>query len=127
MVNTLAQPRLVVFQLRAAAHVPLERDFRPALDLVVEALAGVFVGVEHEVVEEGRDGVLRDCAVGEAVYLELRGAAVQADVAVAAGEGAREGVTVELDTEGEVELAVGVVFVVVWWVAEVARGGRGED
>lgn len=126
MVNTLAQPRLVVFQLRAAAHVPLERDFRPALDLVVEALAGVFVGVEHEVVEEGRDGVLRDCAVGEAVYLELRGAAVQADVAVAGGEDFARGAAVEGHGEGQVEFAVGVVLGVVWWVAVVAGGWGGE-
>lgn len=32
-----------------------------------------------------------------------------------------------MDAEGKVEFAVGVVFVVVWWIAEVARGRRGED
>lgn len=32
-----------------------------------------------------------------------------------------------MDGEGEVEFAVGVVFVVVGWVAEVAGSGRGED
>lgn len=118
VVDTLAQTILIRRRLRRAANIPLERDLA-AFDLVVNALTRLLPPVEEQVVEERRDGVLRDAGVREGVDLELRGAAVEADVAVAAGESAREGVTVELDGEGEVEFAVGVVFIVVWWVAEV--------
>jgi hypothetical protein len=126
MVNTLAQPILIRLSLRRAPNVPLESDFA-AIDLIVDPLAGLLLAVEEQVVEERRDSILRDGGVGEGVDLKLRGAAVQADVAVAAGEGAGGRGTVELDREGEVEFAVGVVFVVVWWVAEIAGCGRGED
>lgn len=126
MVDTLAQTVFIRLSLRRAANVPLERDLA-AIDLVVNALTRLLPAVKEQVVEKRRDGVLRDAGVGEGVYLELRGAAVQADIAVAAGEGAREGVAVELDGEREIELAVGVVFVVVWWVAEVTGCRRGKD
>ena len=126
VVDTLAQTVFVRLSLSRAADVPLERDFA-AVDLIVNALARLLPAVEEEVVEERCYGVLWDGRVGEGVDLELRGAAVQADVAVAAREGAREGVTVELDAEGEVEFAVGVVFVVVWWVAEVTGRWRRKD
>lgn len=126
MVNTLAQAILISLSLRRATNVPLESNLA-AVDLIVNALTRLLLAVEEQVVEERRDGVIRDGGVGEGVDLELRGAAVEADVAVAAGEGAGEGVAVELDGEGEVEFAVGVVFVVVWWVAEVAGCWRGED
>jgi len=102
MVDALAQPLFIGVQLRRAPDIPLQRNFTVAFDLVVNALARGFVAVEHEVVEEGRDGVFGDAGVGEVLDLELRGAAVEADVAVAAGEGAREGVAVELDGEGEI-------------------------
>jgi hypothetical protein len=81
MVDALAQPLLVGFRLRRAADVPLQRNFTVAFDLVVNALARGFVAIEHEVVEEGRDGVLRDAGVGEVLDLELGGAAVEADEA----------------------------------------------
>ena len=126
VVDTLAQTILIRWSLRRTTDVPLERDLTAA-DLVIDALARLLLSVKEEVVEERRDGVLRDAGVGERVDLELRGAAVQANVAVAAGEGACEGVAVELDGEGEVEFAVRVVFVVVWWVAEVAGCWRGKD
>jgi hypothetical protein len=126
VVNTLAQTVLVSRSLRRATDVPLECDLA-AFDLVVDPLTRLLLAVEEQVVEEWRDSVLRDGGVGEGVDLELRGAAVEADVAVAAGEGACEGVAVELDGEGEVEFAVRVVFVVVWWVAEVAGCWRGKD
>jgi hypothetical protein len=126
VVDTLAEPVFIGLSLRRAADVPLVRNLA-AVNLVVNPLAGLFLAVEEEVVEERRDGVLGNAGVGEGVDLELRGATVEADVAIAAGEGAREGVAVELDAEGEVKFAVGVVFVVVWWVAEVAGSGRGED
>ena len=89
VVDTLAQAVFIRLSLRRAANVPLERDLA-AVDLVVNALTRLLPAVKEQVVEERRDGVLRDAGVGEGVYLELRGAAVQADVAVAAGEGARE-------------------------------------
>jgi len=76
MVNTLAQAVLVGLQLGGAAHVPLERDFGAAFDLVVEALARVLPAVQHDVVVEGRDGVFWDRGVGKLAGLELRGAAV---------------------------------------------------
>ena len=126
MVNTLAQPILIRGSLCRAPNVPLERDFA-AIDLVVKALAGLLAAVEEQIIEERRDSVLGNVGVGEGVDLELRGAAIQANVAVAAGEGAGGRGAVELDGEGEVEFAVGVVFVVVWWVAEVAGSWGGED
>jgi len=130
MVNTLTQPILVILQLRRAAHIPLESNactVAIAFDLVVEALARDLAAVQHNVVVEGRDGVFGDRGIGEVAGLELRGAPVETDVAVAAGEGALEGLAVESDVEGEVEFAVGVVFIVVWRVAVVARGWGGED
>lgn len=126
MVNALAQTILIRLSLRRAANVPLESDFT-AVNLVVDALTRLFLPVQEKVVEERRDSVLRDSGVGEGVDLELRGAAVETDVAVAAGEGARERVAVELDGEGEIEFAVGVVFVVVWWIAEVTGCRRGKN
>lgn len=126
MVDTLAQTILIRLSLCRAANVPLESDFT-AVNLVVNALTRLFLPVQEKVVEERRNGVLRDTGVGEGVDLKLRGAAVQADVAVAASEGAREGVAVELYGEGEVEFAVRVVFVVVWWVAEVTGSWRRKD
>lgn len=75
MVNTLAQTILISRSLRRAADVPLESDLA-AFDLVVESLTRLLLAVEEEVVEERRDGVLRDAGVGEGVDLELRGAAV---------------------------------------------------
>lgn len=126
MVDTLAQTILIRLSLRRAANVPLESDFT-AVNLVVNALTRLFLPVQEQVVEERRNSVLRDTGIGEGVDLKLRGAAVQADVAVTASEGAREGVAVELYGEGEVEFAVGVVFVVVWWVAEVTGSWRGKD
>jgi hypothetical protein len=126
VVNTLAQPVFIRLSLRRAANVPLKSNLA-AVDLVVDALAGLLAAIEEQIIEERRDSVLRNGGVREGVDLELRGAAVQADVAVAAGEGAGGGGAVELDREGEVEFAVGVVFVVVWWVAEIAGCGRGED
>ena len=126
MVDTLAQTILIRLSLRRAANVPLESDFT-AVNLVINALTRLFLPVQEQVVEERRNSVLRDTGIGEGVDLKLRGAAVQADVAVTASEGAREGVAVELYGEGEVEFAVGVVFVVVWWVAEVTGSWRGKD
>ena len=126
VVDTLAQTILIRLSLRRAANVPLESDFT-AVNLVINALTRLFLPVQEQVVEERRNSVLRDTGIGEGVDLELRGAAVETDVAVAAGEGARERVAVELNGEGEIELAVGVVFVVVWWVAEVTGCRRGKD
>lgn len=126
VVNTLAKPVFIRLSLRGTTDIPLVRDLA-AVDLVVNALTRLLLAVEERVVEERRDSVLGNAGVGEGVDLELRGAAVEADVAVAAGEGARERVAVELDAEGEVEFTVRVVFIVVWRVAEVAGGGRGED
>ena len=126
VVDALAQAVFVGRRLRRATDVPFEGDLA-AFDLVVDPLTRLLLAVEEQVVEEWRDSVLRDGGVGEGVDLELRGAAVEADVAVAAGEGAGEGVAVELDGEWEVEFAVRVVFVIIWWVAEVTWCRRGKD
>lgn len=79
MVNTLTQTILISRQLRRAAHIPLERNSGAralAFNLVVEPLARGSAAVQHDVVVEGRDGVLWDRGVGEVAGLELRGAAV---------------------------------------------------
>jgi hypothetical protein len=122
VVNTLAEAGFVRIILPRAANVPLKCHF-PTINLIVNPLARVLLAIQLEVVEERSDSVVWNARVGEPVILELRGAAVQADVAVTAGESALRGRAVELDGEGEVQLAVGVVFVVVCWVAEVAGSG----
>lgn len=71
MVNALTQALLVGRQLGHTADIPLESNFGAAFDLVVEALARGFFAVQHEVVEEGGDGVFGYRGVGELPDLEL--------------------------------------------------------
>lgn len=126
MVNTSTVAGFVRLAQARAAHIPLVRDLG-SFDLVVNSLTRVLLSMNHDIVEERRNGVLRDRIDGEPVDLVLRGAAVEAYVAVAAGKGARGGDAEELDVEGKVDVAVGVVFIEVWWVAEVAGSWRGQD
>lgn len=124
MVDTPAVAGFVWLAEARAADVPLVSDLGP-FNLVVDSLTRVLLAVDHEIVEEWRYRVLGNRGDGEPVDLVLRGAAVEAYVAVAAGEGAGRGDAEELDVEGEVDVAVGIVFVEVRWVAEVAGGWRG--
>ena len=70
VINTLAQAIFISLRLRRAANVPLVGNLA-AIDLVVNALTRVLPAVQEEIVEEWRDGVLRDGRVWEMVGLEL--------------------------------------------------------
>lgn len=87
----------------------------------------VGVVVEVKVVEVGRDGVVGDVGVRELLDLVLGAAGEEGDVAVCGGEGGFGGGAVDLEGEGEVDGAVGVVFWVAGGVAEGAGGWGGED
>lgn len=110
----------------APAYKPLKRH-RRALNLVENSLPRRCARLQVQIVEERRDGVVGDVGRGELLAGVLRAAVGEGEEAVGGGEDVGVAGGVDADGEREGDLAVGVVFVVARWVAEVARGRRGQD